>query len=275
MERDSERVQGAGFRRALATGRAIVEAFDPDLVVLFGGDHRRAFTHVVPSFAVVLSADVLAEGGHRGGALDIPVAAARELAEHLLDSGIDVTVCRDVTLDHAFAQPMRELLGGLGARPVIPVPINCVTAPLPRAARVLALGDAVGGWLAGRAEKVLVIGTGGLSHSPPSLEVDAWRLDADERLRLNREGAAAAAGAIRPDWDAAFLDALGRWDRAGLAELAGHAQARAGAGANEVRTWLAAGAAGGGIPLRTLGYQPVREWITGMAVATSAPPGGR
>lgn len=39
-----------------------------------------------------------------------------------------------------------------------------------------------------------------------------------------------------------------------------------------VRTWLAAGAAGGGMPLRTLGYEPVAEWITGMAVATSASP---
>ena len=42
--------EGAGFRRALATGRAIVEAFDPDLVVLFGGDHRRvAERHRVPA----------------------------------------------------------------------------------------------------------------------------------------------------------------------------------------------------------------------------------
>jgi 2,3-dihydroxyphenylpropionate 1,2-dioxygenase len=49
------------------------------------------------------------------------------------------------------------------------------------------------------------------------------------------------------------------------------AHARAGAGANEVRTWVAAGAAGGGTPVTPVVYEPVPEWITGMAVATSAP----
>jgi 2,3-dihydroxyphenylpropionate 1,2-dioxygenase len=36
-----------------------------------------------------------------------------------------------------------------------------------------------------------------------------------------------------------------------------------------VRTWLAASAAGGGVPLHRVVYQPVEEWITGMAVAVS------
>ena len=39
-------------------------------------------------------------------------------------------------------------------------------------------------------------------------------------------------------------------------------------GANEVRTWIAAIAAGN-VPLETVVYQPVREWITGMAIAVS------
>ena len=39
-------------------------------------------------------------------------------------------------------------------------------------------------------------------------------------------------------------------------------------GANEVRTWIAAIAAGN-LPMETLIYEPVREWITGMAIAAS------
>jgi 2,3-dihydroxyphenylpropionate 1,2-dioxygenase len=192
------------------------------------------------------------------------------MAEHLLDAGIDVTVCRDIQLDHAFAQPLRDLVGSLDGRPVVPVPINCATAPLPRAGRVLALGDAVASFLDSRSERVLVIGTGGLSHSPPSLEVDAWDLDDGERARLIAEGADTARKKIRPDWDKSFLDAVAVWDRPGLAELTDEAHANAGAGANEVRTWLAAGAAGGGVPLSCLVYEPVEEWITGMAAVTSA-----
>lgn len=270
MERDVDRVQGAVFREGLVRTRQLVDAFDPDLVVLFGGDHRRAFTHVVPSFAVAFSAGILPEGGHPEGTLDVPQAIARELADHLLDSGIDISVCRDVALDHAFAQPLRDLVGSLDGRPVVPIPVNCATAPLPRASRVLALGDAVAGFLDGRPEKVLVIGTGGLSHSPPSLELDAWDIDPEVRARVIAEGAVAARRKIRPEWDAAFLDALGRWDRDRLAELTDGAHAAAGVGANEVRTWLAAGAAGGGVPLGTLVYEPVEEWITGMAAAVSA-----
>lgn len=267
MERDLAREQGITFREGLARTRGIVEAFDPDLVVLFGGDHRHAFTTVVPSFAIALSAGILAEGPHPRGELQVPAGTARELAEHLLASGIDVAVCRDVTLDHAFAQPLRDLLGGLDGRPVVPVAVNCATAPLPRASRVLTLGDAVASFLDHRPEKVLVIGTGGLSHSPPSLELDAWDIDPETRARVIEEGRAAARTKIRPEWDASFLDALARWDRSELETLTDGAHAAAGAGANEVRTWLAAGAAGGGTPLTTVVYEPVEDWITGMAAA--------
>lgn len=66
-----------------------------------------------------------------------------------------------------------------------------------------------------------------------------------------------------------ILECTGRvgWRRAGL--LTDDARAQAGVGANEVRTWLAAGAAGGGKPLDAVVYQPVEEWITGMGLAVS------
>ncbi|SHN18511.1 3-carboxyethylcatechol 2,3-dioxygenase [Cryptosporangium aurantiacum] len=270
MERDTERVEGTEFRAGLARARDLVTEFDPELVVLFGGDHRRAFRTVVPSFAVSLSAGIIAEGNHGPAALDVPYGTARNLTEHLLTAGIDIAVCRDVDLDHAFAQPLRDLLGAVDARPVIPVAVNCATAPLPRAGRVLALGRAVANFLDDVGARVLVIGTGGLSHSPPSLEVDAYELDDDERARLIAEGSEAARTKIRPDWDRAFLTAMASWDTDRLTELTDHAHQDAGAGANEVRTWLAAGAAGGGRSLRQLVYQPVPEWITGMAAVASA-----
>ncbi len=270
MERDVDRVFGTTFRTGLARASSIVREFDPDYIVLFGGDHRRAFRHVVPTFGVALSAGIMAEAGHAAGALNVPQETARGLAEHLLDSGIDISVCRDVQLDHAFAQPLRDLTGSLDAYPVIPLPINCATAPLPKAERVLAFGDAVGRYLSGTGDRVLVIGTGGLSHSPPSLEVDTYDISDEERARIIAEGSAAARKKIKPAWDKAFLHASATWDREALARLTDSAHADAGAGANEVRTWLAAGAAGGGVPLEPLIYEPVEEWITGMAVAVSA-----
>lgn len=269
MERDTGHVFGAQFRAGLADARELVHEFDPDFTVLFGGDHRRAFRHVVPTFAVAMSASTLPEGGREAGSLNVPVDIAKSLAVHLLESDIDIAACRDIDLDHAFAQPLRDLTGDLTTYPVIPVPINCATAPLPSARRVLALGEAVGKFLDTLDARVLVIGTGGLSHSPPSLELDAYDISDEERRRVIKEGAAAARKKIKPLWDRAFLDALAGWDRDSLVLLTDDAHAQAGAGANEVRTWLAAGAAGGGRPLDALVYEPVEEWITGMGLVVS------
>ncbi|WP_330255047.1 3-carboxyethylcatechol 2,3-dioxygenase [Nocardia sp. NBC_00565] len=269
MMRDVEHVLGRSFRSGLEQVRGMVEEFDPDVIVLFGGDHRRTFRQVVPSFAVALSAGIMAEAGREAGELRVPADRARALADHLLGSGFDITVCRDIELDHAFAQPLHDLTAGLGVYPVIPVAINCATAPLPRPERVLEFGAEVGRFLDGIGDRVLVIGTGGLSHSPPSLEVDTHDMSDAERARIIAAGYAAAEQKIKPEWDKAFLDALSSWDATSLTELATVAHEQAGAGANEVRTWLAAGAAGGGKPFECIAYEPVQKWITGMGVAVS------
>lgn len=268
-ERDTEHEFGRDFRSALAAAAEEVRRFNPDAVIVFGGDHRRAFRQIVPAFAVALSASILAEGSHPAGELTVPSDIARGLSEHLLSAGFDIAVCRDIALDHAFAQPVRDLLGELGAKPVIPVPINCATAPLPTGRRVAEFGAAVGNYLDTLDGRVLLIGTGGLSHSPPSLEVDTYDLGDAERAQLIRDGMAEARNKIRPQWDAEMLQAMSTWDVGALIDLVDCAHTRAGAGANEVRTWLAAGAAGGGRPVITQVYEPVPEWITGMAVATS------
>jgi 2,3-dihydroxyphenylpropionate 1,2-dioxygenase len=269
-ERDVEHAFGHRFRSALTAAAERVQHFDPDLVVVFGGDHRRAFRHVVPAFGVAMSASILAEGGHPAGGLDVPAEPARRLCEHLLSAGFDIAACRDIALDHAFAQPIRDLIGDLSAKPVIPIAVNCATAPLPTARRVAAFATEVGNFLDDLDKRILLIGTGGLSHSPPSLEVDTYNLSDQDRALIIAEGMAEARNKIRPDWDAEVLDAMSRWDLEALIRLVDTAHSRAGAGANEVRTWLAAGAAGGGQPVTPLVYEPVPEWITGMAVATSA-----
>lgn len=268
-DRDVAEAFGAEFRAGLSRAATLVREFRPDYIILFGGDHRRAFRTIVPAFAVVQSGGIMAEAGHPAAGLEVPQDRAREIAEHLLASGIDIAVCRDIELDHAFAQPLRDLTGSENRYPVVPIAINCATAPLPDARRVLALGDAVARFLAQRDDRVLIIGTGGLSHSPPSLEVDTYDISDEERARIIAEGMPAARGKIKPVWDREFLEALATWDRHALCTLTDNARAEAGAGANEVRTWLAAGAAGGGRPVPTLVYQPVPEWITGMAVAAS------
>lgn len=119
--------------------------------------------------------------------------------------------------------------------------------PLPPAVRAAGrqFGAAVSSYLDTIDQRVLLIGTGGLSHSPPSLEVDTHDLSDAARARLITDGLAEARTKIRPQWDREVLQAMSAWDVSALVDLVDTAHARAGAGANEVRTWLAAGAAGG------------------------------
>jgi len=59
------------------------------------------------------------------------------------------------------------LFGDATARPVIPIFINSVATPLGPLRRARALGAAVGTFLATLGKRVLVLGSGGLSHDPP------------------------------------------------------------------------------------------------------------
>src|SRR5690606_22111336 len=110
--------------------------------------------------------------------------------------------------------------------------------------------------------------TGGLSHAPPTLVAGARGMSEEERRKTNIEGAAAAAAAVNPEWDQWFLKQLGSTDTSWVAPMGQTLVADAGVGANEVRSWLAAWAAGGR-GLRTVAYEPVLEWITGMGVVAS------
>src|SRR5206468_2420556 len=101
----------------------------------------------------------------------------------------------------------------------------------------------------------------------PSLVASAAGLTDDERLAINEAGREAAKDLIDPDWDRAFLRRIAE-DPDSLADLTAEEITEAGVGAHEVRTWIAAVAAGR-TPMETVVYEPVREWITGMGVTAT------
>ncbi|MEU1515194.1 3-carboxyethylcatechol 2,3-dioxygenase [Streptomyces sp. NPDC005811] len=266
LDRDAAGVLGQDFRAAMARVRRSVAEFDPELVVVFGGDHRRAFAHVVPTFGVVLHGTLRAEGGAAGGPLPVPEPLVRRLAESIIDRGFDLAVARGVALDHAFGQPLRLLLPEAATVPVVPIAVNCASPPLPAPGRVHEFGRVVGEVLEPLDRRILLIGTGGLSHAPPSLLDERHDKTEEERRAQLEAGFELASRLVKPGWDMAFLRAMEKWDVETLLAMAEHATREAGVGANEVRTWIAAGAAGGTDPFSTVGYEPVSEWITGMGI---------
>ena len=269
MAQDTDHLQGGRFRAGFAQLAKAVAAYDPTLVLYFGPDHMRALAGIAPCFTVVESATGYGDWGTPAEQYRVPKDLAVALGEHLAASGIDIAMAPQLRLDHGFGQSTHDLFGSLSAVPLIPIVINCVDRPIPTAARTAALGRAAGAFLRAQLssdERVLVIGSGGISHAPPSLIPGARDLTEADRQKLITDNIARAAEAINPEWDQRFLARLGSEDWHGLADLTAEDLAPAGTGGAEVRTWIAAAFAADA-PLPTVVYEPVTEWITGMGIA--------
>ena len=282
---------------AIAEAREFVEDYDPELVVIFSPDHYNGFFYkMMPPFCIGLSANGIGDYGTHAGPLNVPADLAAQCAEAVLGADVDVALSASMDVDHGTVQPLEKLFGDATSRPVIPVFINAIAVPLGPLHRCRALGTAVGSYLATLDKRVLVIGSGGLSHSPPMPTLASAPPAVLERIVQGRpmtseqrqarqaaviEAAKAFAGGeselqpLNPVWDHRFLEII---DEGRLAELAQWSNSfvvyEGGSSAHEIRTWLAAFAA-----LETAGpyqtamryYKPAAELIAGFAIRTAAP----
>jgi 2,3-dihydroxyphenylpropionate 1,2-dioxygenase len=197
-------------------------------------------------------------------------------------------------VDHGMAQPLEVLFGSATAAPIVPVFVNSVAEPLGPVSRARRLGRALGEAALTLDRRVLVVGSGGLSHDPPVPELDTAPPEVAERLiagrnatreqRAVREGRIVeaaqqfAAGTLdlrplNPIWDrqvmellaANDLDSIDAWANADFVEHGGRSS-------HEVRTWVAAysalGAAGA-YEVESSFYAPIPEWIAGFGVTTA------
>lgn len=270
--RDQEETLGHEFRAGLAHVRDAVAAWDPTLVVFFGSDHRRAFGPILPAISVVHSAEGLGDSESPTGPYNVPADLAKGLTEHLLAADFDIATTKHIALDHGFGQTAADVLGSLDARPLVPIFINSATLPLARPGRSADLGRAVASFFENTDERVLYIGSGGMSHNPPTLALTTEGLGEAERRALSAAHRAAAMDDIRPEWDRDILDRLSSDDTTWVDAITSDDLIVAGIGAHELRTWFAAYAAGNQ-GLDTVAYEPVREWLTGMGIALSRPVG--
>jgi 2,3-dihydroxyphenylpropionate 1,2-dioxygenase len=264
----------AHMHQAWESARQLVFEFDPQLVVLFGTDHRRAFRAVIPTVAVALAASARGDRGGPVGDYLVPPELSRTLATGLVDREIDVAIAYHPQLDHAFGLTARDLLGGLSTYPIVPVFINSASPPVPTLRRAAAIGRAVDAVLNGYGQRILYIGSGGLTHDLPGFYPldDGIDWPEDERLtrnaRLNTELRIPGL-TFTSEWDRELLAGLEDTDDAWLSQTGSDVARRGGNGANEALTWVAAWAAGGEA-LTTLAYEFDETHGLGTAVTASA-----
>jgi 2,3-dihydroxyphenylpropionate 1,2-dioxygenase len=289
----------ADVQAAFETARSFVRSYNPDLVVVFAPDHYNGFFYeLMPPFCVGLAATSIGDYGSEPGPLDVPRDVAEQCAKAALEGGVDLAVSLRMEIDHGAVQPLEILLGGIRHRPVVPFFINSVAPPFTSISRVRTLGAAVGRYLATLDRRVLLIGSGGLSHEPPVPTLDTAPAEVAEGLiagrhpsaearaaRQERVVAAAhqfAAGAgnlkpLNPDWDQAFLDQLAANDLDAIDRYTNEGiETQGGKSGQEIRTWVAAyGAltAAGSYQMTSRYYRPIPEFIAGFAVTTAVPVG--
>ncbi|MDE0060823.1 MAG: 3-carboxyethylcatechol 2,3-dioxygenase [Defluviicoccus sp.] len=288
----ADRAAHDGWQLALDGLAGWVGDYDPELVVVFYPDHFNGFFYrSMPSFCIGTEARGGIDWGGQPGPLDVPGDIARDCIAAVRNAGIDVAVSHRMLVDHGVTLPLKLFCGGVAARPSLPIMVNCNAPPYPSFARVRLLGEAVGRFLAGLGKRVLVVGSGGLSHDPPNAGPAMFADGLPERLieggecteadydrrqaRVIQAGCDLAAGGspcLAPDagWDMAFMETLERGELDAYDDAEDDAlSAVGGVGVHEVRTWTAAFAA-----MRAAGryeatidcYFAVPEWLTGMGI---------
>jgi protocatechuate 4,5-dioxygenase, beta chain len=202
----------------------------PTVAVVFYMDHGlNFFLDKMPTFAVGAAAEYRNADEGWGLPTQRTFRGNAPLSWHVIESLIadefDITTCQEMLIDHACIIPFQLLYPGGGDWPlsIVPITINHVQHPLPSPKRCFALGQAVGRALASWQQdaRILVMGTGGLSH-----QLDGTR-----------------AGFINKPFDLMCMDALVN-DPASLTRFSTLDIVReAGAQGTELLAWIAARAA--------------------------------
>lgn len=176
-----------------APAKQWLEANPPDVIVAFYNDHmNRFFFDAYPTFAIgVGDLHPIADEGW-GKREFPPLDGHPELAIHLSESLVadefDLTICQEMEIDHGILSPLPFLTDARWPAPLIPIEINVIQHPLPTPRRCFKLGQALRRAVESFPAdlRVLVLGTGGMSH-----QLTGTRF-----------------GYLNPDWDREFLERL-------------------------------------------------------------------
>lgn len=286
----------ADFRSIFQKLKEQISIYDPNLIVIFAPDHFNGFYYdVMPPFCIGIEAEGAGDYDGATGTLNVASDQAIQLGNFLLTQRFDPAFSYRMRLDHGFMQPLSLLFDNPFSPEIIPIYINSVAPPCANYDRAAAFGKAVGNWLAQRDEKILIIGSGGLSHDPPVPDIGNVPAEAREYLIHGHNMGAEIARArqasvvervrdfylgrsdllpLNPEWDKWVMEQFKAGDLSSLASLSTEEiLAKAGRGGQEIRTWIAAFSAlayQGQYSTGISFYAPSNEWLVGMGVLSAS-----
>lgn len=182
----------------------------PDVLLFFYNDHATTlFFDLYPTFALGVGErfPVADEGAGLRGLPDIlgDVDFQAHIGEALVNDEFDLAFFQNKPIDHGIASPLPLLWPHVPDWPgtVVPIAINVLQYPLPTARRCYRLGQAVRRAVESYPVdlKVVVVGTGGLSHQIHGERTGFNNTDWDhEFLETFRDDPEALAGLRHADW---------------------------------------------------------------------------
>jgi protocatechuate 4,5-dioxygenase beta chain len=147
----------------------------PDVAINIYNDHGLGFfLDKMPTFAIGAAHEYRNEDEGWGIPQLPPFPGDPKLSWHIIESMVaqefDITSCQELAVDHGFTVPMQLFWPGAPNNPdmprVVPISANTVQHPIPTLKRALDFGKALRRALLSYPEdiKVVILGTGGLSH---------------------------------------------------------------------------------------------------------------
>ncbi len=254
----AEDAQLEAVNGAFAEVRERIDALEPDAIVGVSVEHfTNFFMDNLPVFSIATAdefdapvtdemAGFLRVERHRHAGHD---ELAQAIRHHALGEEFDpALIGGDFAWDENFCVPLKHLDPDNRYR-VVPIIVNAVHPPMPTLNRCYQFGRMLRRAIEAQsaAERVVVLGTGGLSHWVGMPE----------------------AGNINQEFDRDFLEWLGDGSIDRILALTDEQIEEAGNGAHEIRSWLVAAGAAEGAPFDVLTYEPVPAWLTGTAIAAA------
>ncbi|MEH7253924.1 hypothetical protein V7111_17520 [Neobacillus niacini] len=280
--------KGQRFLNTAAKMKKYLEDSGVDVIVLVSDDHFNSYFYDhMPSFTIGIG-ECEGWGDWQLPKYKIPVQ--QELAEHILNTSLENNVDFAFTLkmkvDHGHTQGIYFLNPDLQI-PVVPIAVNTSAPPLPTMDRCFQIGEiirkAIESW--DKDLKVAIVASGGLSHWVPIPKIESEKQEdqflinvlkngrqrikqLDEYLKLRETNVTRIkSGPVNEQIDREFLCLVTEKDYAALRNWsAEYIEEHLGNGGQEIRNWLVLLGALENFDASVACYEPIPEWVTGMAI---------
>jgi len=148
-----------------------LERLSPSRMVIVYNDHLNHFTFEAYPTLAIGAAETFPQADEGWGPRSLPdlsgdVALCWDMANRLIRTGFDLTVCQQLSVDHGIYSWFPYLFDQPWEVPIVPIAVNMIRHPLPTIERMWALGGAIRAAVEAYPadERVLVVATGGMSH---------------------------------------------------------------------------------------------------------------